>query len=75
MKSSNTYDVFRQQMTKMWLYLGPSDPDHSFSEELSDGEINTRILKVLDHGVNLNSGASPDSFRERVANTRVSLSP
>jgi hypothetical protein len=43
----------------MWLYPGPSDPDRSFSEELSDGEINTQILKVLDHGVNLNPRASP----------------
>jgi hypothetical protein len=28
-------------VTKMWMYLGPSDPDPSFFELLSDVEINT----------------------------------
>jgi hypothetical protein len=30
----------------VWLYLGPSCPDRSSSEELSKVEINTRIHKV-----------------------------
>jgi hypothetical protein len=42
----------------MWLYLGPSDPDRSFSEQFNDTEINTQVLKVLDHGANLNPGTS-----------------
>jgi hypothetical protein len=50
-----------------------SDPDHSFPEELCDVEINTQILMVLDHGVNLNPGAGPAPLREGVASTRVSL--
>jgi hypothetical protein len=50
-----------------------SDPDCSFSEELSDGEINTWILKVLNHGANLNLGAGPTPLREGVASSRVSL--
>jgi hypothetical protein len=53
----------------MWLYLGPSCPDRSLSEELSDVEINTRV----DHGANLNTGAGPAPLREGVASTRVSL--
>jgi hypothetical protein len=40
----------------MWLHPGPSDPDRSFPDELSEVEINTRILKVLNHGANLNTG-------------------
>jgi hypothetical protein len=40
----------QQRVTKMWLYPGPSDLDRSFNKELSDVEINTRILKVLDLG-------------------------
>jgi hypothetical protein len=57
----------------MWLYLGPSYLDRSFSEELSVEEINTQIHKVLDHGAhpNLEAGLAP--LREGVANTRVSL--
>jgi hypothetical protein len=38
----------------MSLYPGPSDPGPSFSEGLSDVEINIQILKVLDHEENLN---------------------
>jgi hypothetical protein len=57
----------------MWMYLGPSYPDRSFSEELGDAEINTRIHKVPAHGVDLNPGASPAPLREGVDNTRVSL--
>jgi hypothetical protein len=57
----------------MWLYSGLSDPDRSSSEELSDKENNTQILKVLDHGANLNHGAGPTPLREWLASTRVSL--
>jgi hypothetical protein len=37
----------------MWLYSRPSCPDHSFSEEWRNAEINTQILNVLDRGANL----------------------
>jgi hypothetical protein len=56
----------------MWLYPRPSDPDRSFSEELSDQVINKWVLKVLDHGVNFNPGAGPAPLREGVGITRVS---
>jgi hypothetical protein len=56
----------------MWMYLGPSYPDHPFSKELGDMEINTRIHRVLAHGVNLNPGYDPTPLREGVDNTCVS---
>jgi hypothetical protein len=54
------------------VYPGPCDPDRSFSEELSEGEVKKWILKVLDQGANLNLGAGPVPLRERVTSTRVS---
>jgi hypothetical protein len=57
----------------MWLYLGSSCPNPSFSKELSDAEINTWIHTVLDHGADLNLRASPATLREGVASTTVSL--
>jgi hypothetical protein len=56
----------------MWMCLGPSCLDRPFSEELGDAEINTRIHRVLAHGVILNPGASPAPLREGVDSTRVS---
>jgi hypothetical protein len=56
----------------MWLYPGPSCLDRSFSNELSEAKINTRIQNILDHGANLNPGAGPAPLREGVANARVS---
>jgi hypothetical protein len=53
---SHRIQLLRQQMTKIWLYPGPSCLNHSFSEELSEVEINTLIHKVLDHVANLNPG-------------------
>jgi hypothetical protein len=43
----------------MWMYPGPSYTDYPSSKELSTAEVDTRIHKVLDLGVNLNSRASP----------------
>jgi hypothetical protein len=63
----------RQRVTKMWLYLGPSYLDRSFSEESSAEEINTQIHKVLDHGANPNPEVGSVPLREGVANTRDSL--
>jgi hypothetical protein len=57
----------------MWLYLGSSYLDRSFSEEFSKVEISTLIHKVLDHVANLNSGVGHVPLREGVASTRVSL--
>jgi hypothetical protein len=57
----------------MWMYPGSSCLDHPFSEELGDAEINTRIHRVLAHGVDLNPRAGPASLREGVDSTRVRL--
>jgi hypothetical protein len=59
----------------MSLYPGPSDLGRSFSEGLSDVEINIQILKVLDHEENLNLVASPppSPLRKWVVGTGVSL--
>jgi hypothetical protein len=56
----------------MLLYLRPSSPYRPSSEELSDAEINTRIHKVLAHGVDLNPGTGPAPLREGVDSTKVS---
>jgi hypothetical protein len=42
----------------MWMYLGPSCPDCSFSTELDDAEIDVQIRGILVHRVNWNSGPS-----------------
>jgi hypothetical protein len=57
----------------MWLYPGPSCPNHPSFEELSAAEINTRIRTVLDLEANLTSGIGPIPLQEWVANTRVSM--
>jgi hypothetical protein len=56
----------------MWLYRGPSDPDRSSSEELSEEEMNSWVLKILDLGVNLQPRAGTIPLRAGVANNRVS---
>jgi hypothetical protein len=60
---SRWVQTLRQREMTMWMYLGPSCPDHSFSEELGDMEINTQICWVLAHGVVLNLGRSLGPLR------------
>jgi hypothetical protein len=57
--------LYQREMTK-WMYSGSSCPDHPFSEELGDTEINTQICTVLAHGDILNLGTDPSSLREGV---------
>jgi hypothetical protein len=54
------------------MYPGPSYPNHPFSTELGDTEINTWIRGVLAHGVDLNSGSGPVPLREGVDSPWVS---
>jgi hypothetical protein len=56
----------------MWMYLGPSYIDRPSSEVLSAAEVEDQIHKVLDLGVNLNSGAGPVPLRRGIASVRVS---
>jgi hypothetical protein len=63
----------QQRVIKMCLYPRPCCPDRSFSEELSNVEINTQIHKVLDNRAELNPWAGLTPLREGVASTRVSL--
>jgi hypothetical protein len=49
----------------MWMYPAPSCPDHSFSAELDDAEINARIWGILVHGANQNPGSSMIPLRGR----------
>jgi hypothetical protein len=56
----------------MYLYLEPSWLDHPFVEELSAVEVDSRIHKVLDLGVNPNPRASPVPLHDGVARARVS---
>jgi hypothetical protein len=55
----------QREMT-MWMYPRPSCPDHPFSEDLGDIEINTQIHWVLAHGAVLNLGAGPVPLSEGV---------
>jgi hypothetical protein len=57
----------------MWMYLGPSCPDHPFSVELDDVEINTWIQGFLPHGADQNSGTGLVPLREGVNIPWVSL--
>jgi hypothetical protein len=50
----------------MWMYPGLSYPDCPSSEELSEMEVEAQIHKVLDLGVNLNSGANPVPLRRGI---------
>jgi hypothetical protein len=57
----------------MWMYLGPSCPDHPFSMELGDTENNTQIWGVHAHGADLKFGSSPVPLREGDESPWVSL--
>jgi hypothetical protein len=50
----------------MRIYSGPSCPDHPFSTELGDTEINTQIRGVLAHGADLNLGSGLIPLREGI---------
>jgi hypothetical protein len=55
----------------MWLYRGPSCPNHSSFEELSVVEIDARIHKVLDLRIKLNPRACPTTLQGGVASARI----
>jgi hypothetical protein len=55
----------------MWMYLGPSCPYRTLSEELGDTEVNTRVRGVLAHGAVSNLGANPVPLREGAGNPWV----
>jgi hypothetical protein len=57
----------------MWIYPGPSCPDHPFSVELHDTENNTQILEVLAHGADLKYGSSSVPLTEGGESPWVSL--
>jgi hypothetical protein len=69
---SHRIQPLRRQRTKMWMYPGLSYPDCPSSEELSEMEVEAQIHKVLDLGVNLNSGANPVPLRRGITSVRVS---
>jgi hypothetical protein len=69
---SRRIQPLRRQKIKMWLYPGPSCPDRPFSVELSTVEVDSRVHKVLDLGVNPNPGAGPTPLQGGVASARVS---
>jgi hypothetical protein len=57
----------------MWMYSGPSSPDHPFSKELGDTKISTQICRVLTHRVILNLGTGAGPLREGVDSSWVTL--
>jgi hypothetical protein len=57
----------------MWMYLGLSCPDRSFSTEFDSVKINTRIQGPLVHGADQDPSPSPVPLREGVISPRVSL--
>jgi hypothetical protein len=56
----------RQREMTMWMYPGPSCPNHRFSAESDDTEINTRIRGVLAHGIDPNFCSGLVSLKEGV---------
>jgi hypothetical protein len=69
---SHRIQPLRRRRTKLWTYLGPYCPDRPSSEELSVAEVEPRIHKVLDLGVNLTPGADPVPLRRGITSVRVS---
>jgi hypothetical protein len=57
----------------MCMYPGPSCPDHSFSTELDNTEIDARIQGILVHGANQNASPSLIPLRGAVISPWVSL--
>jgi hypothetical protein len=57
----------------MWMYPGPSCPDHSFSAELDNVEINARIHGILVYGANQNPSPSRIPLRGGVVSPWVTL--
>jgi hypothetical protein len=56
----------------VWLYLGPSCSDRSFSAELDIAEIDTWIHRILTLGAHWNSGPNPIPLREGIVSPWVS---
>jgi hypothetical protein len=56
---SHWVQLFRQWGLTMWMYPRPSCPDHPFSIELDDMEINMQIRGVLAYGDDLNLCSNP----------------
>jgi hypothetical protein len=57
----------------MWVFLGPSYPDRSFSAKPDDAKINAQIQGIIVHGADQDSGPSPTPLWEGVINPWVSL--
>jgi hypothetical protein len=70
--SHRVQPLHQREMTK-WMYPGLSCPDCSFSVELYDTEINTRIRGVLAHGADMNFDFRPVPLREGLDSPCVSL--
>jgi hypothetical protein len=70
---SRRIQPLRQREVASWMHPGPSCPDHLFSAELGDTEINTQIRGVIAPGANLSLGFGPVALRERVDSSWVSL--
>jgi hypothetical protein len=56
----------------MWLHPEPSCPNRASSEESSVADVNSRIHKVQDLGVNLNPRANPAPLHDGIASARFS---
>jgi hypothetical protein len=69
---SHRVQPLHQQVTTMWMYSGTSCPNHPFSEELGDMEINSRIHRVFAPGADSNSGVGPAPLRAGVDSIWVS---
>jgi hypothetical protein len=57
---------------KMWMYPGSSCPDCLSTKELSEGEVEARIHKVLDSAVIPSLCVGPDPLQRWIASVRVS---
>jgi hypothetical protein len=69
---SRRVQPLQQWEMPMWMYLGPSYPDHSFFAELGNAEIDIQVRRILVHRVHQNSGSSPIPLREGVISPWVS---
>jgi hypothetical protein len=68
---SRRVQPLRWREVTMWRYSGPSCPDRSFSAELADAEVDTRVRRILALGVNRHSVSDPVPLRDGVVSPWV----
>lgn len=70
---SRRIQPLRVRRHRMSLYRGPSDPDRSFSEEPSEGQVDQWVRQAIERNVDPRPGAGPEPLRHGMPNPWVSV--